>query len=128
MARGVTLDARSLGAAATGIALGAAAVLLIAVESRAQAPAVVRITAKRFEYNPPRVVLKKGVPVVLELVALDRTHGFKVPGLGLRSDVLQDQATRIPLTPDKAGTFNFACDIFCGDGHEDMEGQIVVEE
>ena len=87
---------------------------------------VIRITAKRFEYIPPEVVLKKGVPVVLELVALDRTHGFKVPSLGLRTDVLQDQVTRIPLTPDKAGTFNFACDIFCGDGHEGMEGKVVV--
>jgi cytochrome c oxidase subunit 2 len=94
----------------------------------AQAPTVVRITAKRFEYNPPRIVLKKGVPVVLELTALDRTHGFKVPSLGLRTDVLQDQVVRIPFVPDKVGTFAFACDIFCGDGHEDMEGKIVVEE
>jgi cytochrome c oxidase subunit 2 len=33
----------------------------------------------------------------------------------------------VTLTPDKAGSFTFFCDIFCGDGHEDMEGTLVVE-
>lgn len=109
-------------------AAAAGAVLLDAARPGAAEPTVIRITAKRFEYNPAKVVLKKGVPVVLELVALDRTHGFKVPALGLRVDVLQDQVVRVPFTPDKAGRFVFSCDIFCGDGHEDMDGTIVVEE
>ena len=29
-------------------------------------------------------------------------------------------------TPDKAGTFIFLCDVFCGDGHEGMNGTLVV--
>ena len=112
-------------AAMAAVALGGG---FAAVRSVAEAPKVVRIAAKRFEYLPPEIVLKKGVPVVLELVALDRTHGFKVSALGIRADVLADQVVRVPLTPDKAGRFVFACDMFCGDGHEDMEGHIIVEE
>jgi cytochrome c oxidase subunit II len=30
------------------------------------------------------------------------------------------------LTPDKTGTFTFACDVFCGSGHEDMTGTLIV--
>jgi cytochrome c oxidase subunit 2 len=37
------------------------------------------------------------------------------------------QETRVPLVPDKAGSFGFLCDVFCGDGHEDMEGTLVIE-
>ena len=28
--------------------------------------------------------------------------------------------------PDKTGKFTFSCDVFCGDGHEEMTGTIVV--
>jgi cytochrome c oxidase subunit 2 len=30
--------------------------------------------------------------------------------------------------PDKVGTFPFHCDIFCGEGHEDMTGKFVVTD
>jgi heme/copper-type cytochrome/quinol oxidase subunit 2 len=32
----------------------------------------------------------------------------------------------LSFTPDKAGTFTFLCDVFCGDGHEGMSGRLVV--
>lgn len=89
---------------------------------------VVRITASRFEYNPPRIELKKGEPVTLELISLDRVHGFNIPDLGLRVDVLPEQSVRVKFTPDKAGTYTFLCDIFCGDGHGEMSGTLVVKE
>ena len=70
--------------------------------------------------------LKKGEPVILELVSEDRIHGFKMPDFGLRADIVPGQETRVSLTPDKAGSFAFFCDVFCGDGHEDMDGTLVV--
>lgn len=89
---------------------------------------VVRITARRFAYDPPEVTLTRGVPVVLELVSLDRPHGFRVPSLGVRADVLPDTATRLRIVPERAGRFSFLCDVFCGADHDDMEGTIVVRE
>jgi len=92
------------------------------------APAVVvHVQAKRFAYEPSRLVLKRGVPVVLEFTSADRKHGFKVPELGLRADIEPGRTTRLAFTPDRAGTFAFACDVFCGDGHEEMAGELVVE-
>ena len=87
---------------------------------------VIPITAKRFEYLPPAIVLKKGVPVILELTSEDVLHGFNLPDLNLRADVLPGQVARIRLLPDKTGTFPFHCDNFCGVGHEHMEGVITV--
>jgi cytochrome c oxidase subunit 2 len=89
---------------------------------------VIHVTARRFEYHPSEIVLKKSVPVVIELTSLDRKHGFKVPGLGIDEVVTPDKPTRIRIVPDKTGTFPFRCSVFCGSGHEDMTGMIVVRE
>jgi cytochrome c oxidase subunit 2 len=89
---------------------------------------VVHITAKKFEYSPSTVTLKKGEPVVLELASLDRVHGFNAPDFKLRADVKPDANVRLRFVPDKAGHFEFHCDVFCGSGHEDMTGEIIVEE
>jgi cytochrome c oxidase subunit 2 len=110
-------------------AAGAALLALVALRAGADpAETVVQVTAKRFEYSPSEIVLKKGVPVTLELKALDRLHGFNVPQLGLRADVFPDQVVRVRLVPTTVGRFIFHCDIFCGEDHEDMAGTIVVVE
>ena len=84
---------------------------------------VIHLTAKKFEYTPNEITLKKGVPVVLEITSLDRDHGFKVPELGIRADVKSGQTTRVRIVPDRIGRFEFRCDVFCGSGHEDMAGE-----
>ena len=91
-------------------------------------PEVIKITAKRFEYNPKEITLKKGVPVVLEFTSLDRLHGFKCPALGVRADIKPGQVTKVPLTPQKVGDFEFHCDNFCGSGHGNMSGMFHVVE
>jgi cytochrome c oxidase subunit 2 len=93
----------------------------------AEQPVEIRISAKKFEYHPNKVTAKLGQPLVLVLTSEDRIHGFKMPDFGLRTDIVPGQETRVSLTPDKAGSFSFHCDVFCGDGHEDMEGVLVVE-
>jgi len=89
---------------------------------------VIKITAKGFEYSPKEITLKKGVPVVLEFTSLDRLHGFDCPGLKIRMDIRPGKVNTLRFTPDKAGTFPFHCDNFCGSGHEGMRGTIIVTE
>jgi cytochrome c oxidase subunit 2 len=36
--------------------------------------------------------------------------------------------SRVRIVPEKAGQFVFHCDIFCGSGHEDMAGVILVAD
>jgi cytochrome c oxidase subunit 2 len=89
---------------------------------------VIRIAVKKFDYTPNEIRLKKGVPVVLEFSNTDMMMGFSVPDLKTRADLPPGKVTRVRIVPDKAGTFAFFCDIFCGTGHEDMTGTIVVED
>jgi cytochrome c oxidase subunit 2 len=95
--------------------------------SAAEEP-VIRITAQKFEYDRHEIALKKGVAVVIELTSLDRVHGFSLPDFKTRADAIPGMVTRVRFVPNKAGTFEFFCDVFCGDGHEEMTGKIVVKD
>lgn len=87
---------------------------------------VIKIIAKRYEFVPSEVVLKKGQPVVLELSTEDRSHGFSAPQLNLRSDIPPGKPVELKLVPSKTGSFDFFCDVFCGSGHDGMTGTIKV--
>ncbi len=89
---------------------------------------VIQITAKKFEYSPKDIKVKKDVPVILEFTSLDRLHGFNCPGLGIRADIFPGKKTQLRFIPNKVGTYPFHCDNFCGAGHEGMTGTITVEE
>ncbi len=88
---------------------------------------VVHVTARKFEYSPSEIHLKKGEPVVLELVSLDRVHGFEAPELGLATQIHPEAPALLHFVPRKEGRFPFHCSVFCGEGHEDMTGEIVVD-
>jgi len=105
---------------ALGMVLGIALLSSQAARAEDAAPRVIKIVAKKFDFTPSEIHVKKGEHVVLELTSADRKHGFKVPEMGIRVDVQPGTPTRVDVTPQKAGKFVFACDIFCGDGHEDM--------
>ena len=101
----------------------------LGVDQSGQTERVIKITAKKFEYSPNEIRIKKGVPVVLEFTSLDRVHGFTIPDLGgIRATIEPGKVSRVRIVAPKAGTYEFHCDLFCGDGHEGMTGKIIVEE
>jgi len=89
---------------------------------------IVRISASSFEFMPSEITVKKGVPVILQLVSRDRHHGFKLSAFQVRADIPTGAVQTVRFIPDKTGKFTFICDVFCGDGHEDMSGTLTVIE
>ena len=113
-----------LGAGLSGISLGAA----LGIGKDVGDEQVIQVTAQRFTFTPNEIVVKKGQPVVLAFSSLDFVHGFNIPSLKLRADLPPGKITRVRFTPDRVGEHPFVCDNFCGEGHEDMHGRIVVKE
>ena len=95
---------------------------------RADDAKVIKITAKKFDFTPSEITVKKGVPVALELTSSDRVHGFSLPDFKLTARIEPGKVTRLVFTPDKTGEFTFSCNIFCGSGHEDMAGRLIVTD
>ena len=112
------------------VAYAAAGLVVGTVNTGSGAPRdkVIKLTAKKFEYSPSEITVKKGEPVVIEVSSQDVKHGFTLPDFGIRTDITPGSVNRISFTPDKAGRFAFACDVFCGVGHEDMSGTLIVTE
>jgi cytochrome c oxidase subunit II len=115
---------RRIAAAAAALTVAA----LVAVHGAGAAPpAVVAISAHRFDFSPAEVPLERGQPVVLRLTSLDVTHGFYSKQLGLDEIIEHGKTLDVPLTPGEAGRFTVICDHFCGAGHGNMKLVIVVK-
>jgi cytochrome c oxidase subunit 2 len=117
-------------------ALAALVVLAAALQAIAQEPPAtlsgnvreIQMTAKKYEFNPNLIIVKKGERVRLVITALDRDHGFKLEAFGIDQKLTKGDPTTIEFTADKVGTFKFQCSVFCGFGHGRMKGKLVVEE
>jgi heme/copper-type cytochrome/quinol oxidase subunit 2 len=105
---------------------------------------VVEVTAKKYDYSPDEIRVKKGTRVQLKIRATDRTHGFKIrlypegspekgePGLRMADNqnnfkLEENQERTIEFVAERPGTYIFRCSVFCGMGHRGMSGKIIVE-
>jgi cytochrome c oxidase subunit 2 len=123
----MTLDRKSLRVVVTAAVLASLGAY-VAAQSAEPKERVIRVTVKKFNYTPGEIKLKKGVPVILEFKTLDILMGFNLPDFNVRADIVPGKTTRLRLVPDKTGTFVFLCDIFCGTGHEEMNGRLIVTD
>lgn len=92
------------------------------------APRVIKIAAKRFEFIPSQLTLKKGEPVTLQVTSEDVTHGFFLRPLKIDEELAPGQTRQFTVTPQTAGKFTIICDHFCGVNHGAMHMTIEVVE
>ncbi len=106
---------------------------------------VIEMSAKKYEYSPSPIRVKRGTKVQLRITALDRTHGIKINVSPDGSDQKNDSGlvfssnnddcfklekgipTVVEFVARSPGTYSFHCCNRCGIGHGGMKGQIVVE-
>ncbi|HKA36126.1 MAG TPA: cupredoxin domain-containing protein [Thermoanaerobaculia bacterium] len=91
------------------------------------APRTIAITAKRFEFVPPEITVKRGETVRLLVTSQDVTHGFFQRALKIDSDLEPGKTAEVVITPPEAGTFTVICHNFCGSGHGSMKLKVLVE-
>jgi cytochrome c oxidase subunit 2 len=90
-------------------------------------PRKIELTAKKFEFDVPRIETKVGETVELTFNSLDAKHGFECKELGIKKVTFENgKPAKVTFTATKAGTYEFKCANFCGMGHGKMKGQIIV--
>lgn len=109
------------------LALGAIALATRASFAQPAEGRVIEIEARRFKFTPNEITVKRGEAVTLAFRSIDFVHGFSLPDFGVRADLVPGSIIKVPLQPMRAGRFGFLCDNFCGDGHEEMNGMLIVE-
>lgn len=105
-------------------------IMLGASPNKQPAPDVheIQVTAKKYEFSPNPIRVKKGEPVKLVITAEDHDHGFKLDAFHIDQKLKKGEPATIEFTPDKTGTFPFKCSVFCGMHHGKMKGELIVEE
>ena len=85
------------------------------------APRRIEVTAKRFDFTPAEITVKKGEPVVIVLKSEDVAHGLRFRDLGVNVKVDKGKTGELTFTPNKTGDFVGQCSVFCGSGHGGMK-------
>lgn len=87
---------------------------------------VVEINARKFEFDPAEVVVKQGEIVRLKVKSEDVMHGLGIVAFDIDRKLPPNETVTIEFTADKVGTHHFHCSVYCGTGHNDMHGELVV--
>jgi cytochrome c oxidase subunit II len=99
----------------------------IGCNSKQKGPVRIKVVAKKYQFEPPEIRVKKGENVLLEVTTADVQHGFHVPDLDISEPIQKGKVAEIQFTADKKGEHRIECDIICGPRHDDMVGKIIVE-
>lgn len=85
------------------------------------------MTVKRFAFEPNIIRVNEGDRVIIHATSSDVAHSFLVPELGINERTPAGETVDIEFVADVKGEFDFRCGVFCGAGHQDMKGTIIVE-
>lgn len=106
--------------------LGGAAAALAPLARSAARQRDIHVVARRFVFEPATITVPAGTPLVLRFTAPEVPMGFNLPDYGVRTDIVPGQEAVLRFVATRTGRFTFLCDVFCGNGHETMSGELVV--
>lgn len=86
-----------------------------------------KITAKQFAFEPSTIEVNKGDKVRLIVTSMDVPHGIAISEYGVNERLNPGEPVTIEFTAEKEGTFTTFCSQFCGSGHGNMKGKIIVK-
>lgn len=75
----------------------------------------------------PTLQLQEGETYRLHISSTDIQHGFSVQPMNMNFQVIPGYDFVIEVTPTRAGEYTIICNEFCGIGHHQMIGEIIVK-
>lgn len=93
----------------------------------------IEMTAGDWFFDPNEITVQEGQQIRLEITTWNNQterydHGIGIPALGVEADLPAGETTVVEFTADEPGEYQFFCNTFCGQGHSDMRGTLIVEE
>ncbi len=85
------------------------------------------IEATKFDFNPSEINVKKGERIRLTLKNLEGNHGIGIPTLGISLKGKEGETNSVEFNAEKEGKYSFHCNVFCGTGHNEMKGELIIE-
>lgn len=95
----------------------------------ADEPIDLYLMAMRFSYEPNVLRLERGVRYRFRMMSMDVNHGLSIH-TGMAGHIMRRPAmvlTEMVMTFSETGEFMIYCTVYCGQGHDQMKGKIIVE-
>ncbi len=90
-------------------------------------PRVIEVIARRYVFEPAQIDVTEGERVRILVKSGDGLHGFEIKKFKVSKEIPRgSDAVAIEFTATEAGSFPILCSVYCGDGHNDMKGTLVV--
>ena len=90
-------------------------------------PRVIEVVARRFAWEPSEIQVTVGERVRLVLRTADGLHGIELKKFKIAKEIPRGtKPVVVEFSADEPGRFPFLCSEYCGDGHDDMKGVLVV--
>jgi cytochrome c oxidase subunit 2 len=94
---------------------------------QAAEPRTIEVLARRYTFEPAEIEATQGERLRIVVRSGDGPHGFEIKKFKVSKEVARGgEPVVIEFTPDEAGRFPIVCSLFCGDGHDDMKGALIV--
>ncbi len=87
----------------------------------------IHMGVRQYVWEPATITAKKGELVRLIIHNADVPHGLVIPDLGVMEGDIPPDGAVIEFMASKTGTFEFFCSVWCGEGHMEMRGKIVIQ-
>lgn len=91
-----------------------------------QVDRTVEITARQFAYTPDTVHVNVGERVRLVLTTADVAHSLAIREYGINLIVTPGEPASTVFTADRAGRYVMYCTVYCGTGHPQHLGTLIV--
>ena len=90
-------------------------------------PRVIEITARRFAFEPSEIEATVGEKLQLVVRSADGVHGLEIKKLKVKKEIPRGgEPVTIDFTATAEGNFPILCSEYCGNGHDDMSGMLIV--
>lgn len=94
----------------------------------ATAPTIIEVVARKYEFEPAQIEVVEGTRVRLLVRSGDGVHGVEIKKFNVNKMVRRGgEPVTIEFVASAPGTFPILCSEYCGEGHEDMRGTLVVK-
>ncbi len=85
------------------------------------------LIAKQWEFEPREIIVNEGDKVKINIKSIDVSHGIAIPEFEINQKINKGEEVSIEFIADKKGEFTFSCNVFCGSGHRDMNGKLIIK-
>jgi len=87
----------------------------------------IEVIVRRYAFDPPRIEVVVGERVRLLVVSADGVHGLEIKRFKVNKEIPRGSTpVVIEFTATEVGKFPVLCSEYCGEGHADMKGELVV--